>query len=319
MKYVGLQQQISSNNRKSILLLAAFPLLVLLMVFAFFFFINYGEEGPPAIELVVEQFINAIPMVILAIGVWFVIAYFANSSIINNAAKSHTLTRKENFDVYNLTENLCISVGMKMPKLRIIDSPALNAFASGINEKTFTVTLTSGIIEKLDKNELEGVIAHELMHIRNNDVKLLIVSIIFVGIFSFIMQVAFRSILYSGISSRRSKSDGKGGVAIMVLIVVLAAVAYLLSILFKLALSRKREYMADSGAAQMTKNPLGLASALEKISGNHHVDKVKSGDIQQMFIENTPKDSSVNLFGGVKGLFSTHPPIEKRIQILKQF
>lgn len=320
MKYVGLQQQISSNNRKSILLLAAFPLLVLVMVFAFFFFINYGEEGFPPLDLVLEQFINAIPMVLLAVGIWFVIAYFANSSMINSAAKSHSLSRKENMRVYNLTENLCISVGMKMPQLRIIESSALNAFASGINEKTFTVTLTSGIIEKLDEKELEGVIAHELMHIRNSDVKLLIVSIIFVGIFSFIMQVALRSILYGGMSSRRSKDDNKGGAAIMVLIVVLAALAYFLSILFKLALSRKREYMADSGAAEMTKNPLALASALEKISGNHHVDKVKSADVQQMFIENTPKDgASSNLLGGLGSIFSTHPPIEKRIQILKQF
>ncbi|RYM31341.1 protease [Brumimicrobium glaciale] len=319
MKYVGLQEQISSNNRKSILLLAAFPLLVLVMVFIFFFAINYTEEGFPTIDLVLKQFLNAIPMVLLAVGIWFVIAYFANSSMINNAAKSHSLSRKENMEVYNLTENLCMSVGMKMPQLRIIDDSALNAFASGINEKTFTVTLTSGIIEKLDEKELEGVIAHELMHIRNSDVKLLIVSIIFVGIFSFIMQVALRSILYGGMSSRRSKDDGKGGAAIMILIVVLAALAYFLSILFKLALSRRREYMADSGAAEMTKNPLGLASALEKISGNHHVDKIKSADVQQMFIENTPKDTSASLFGGVKGLFSTHPPIEKRIQILKQF
>lgn len=258
-------------------------------------------------------------MVLIAVVIWFVIAYFANSTMINSAAKSNTLARKDNMKVYNLTENLCMSVGMKMPKLRIIESSALNAFASGINEKTFTVTLTSGIIEKLDDKELEGVIAHELMHIRNSDVKLLVVSIVFVGIFSFIMQVAFRSILYGSMSSRRSKNDGKGGAAVMILIVVLAALAYLLSILFKLALSRKREYMADSGAAEMTKNPLGLASALEKISGNHHVDQVKSGDVQQLFIENAPEDTSANLLGGLKGLFATHPPIEKRIQILKQF
>lgn len=319
MKYLGLQQQITSNNRKSILLLAAFPLLVLVMVFIFFYAINYTEEGFPSIDLVLEQFINAIPMVLLAVGIWFVIAYFANSSMINNAAKSHSLSRKDNMKVYNLTENLCMGVGMKMPQLRIIDDSALNAFASGINEKTFTVTLTSGIIEKLDDEELEGVIAHELMHIRNSDVKLLIVSIIFVGIFSFIMQVAFRSMLYGGMGSSQKRDDGKGGGAIMILIMALAAFAYFLSILFKLALSRRREYLADSGAAEMTKNPLGLASALEKISGNHHVDKVKSADVQQMFIENAPEDTSASLFGGLKGLFATHPPIEKRIQVLRQF
>ncbi len=297
----------------------AFPLLVLVMVFIFFYAINYTEEGLPPLDFVLEQFTNAIPMVLLAVGIWFVVAYFANSTMINSAAKSHSLSRKENMRVYNLTENLCMSVGMKMPKLRIIESSALNAFASGINEKTFTVTLTRGIVDTLTDEELEGVIAHELMHIRNSDVKLLIVSIVFVGIFSFIMQIAFRSILYGGMSSRRSKDDNKGGAAIMIIIVVLAALAYFLSILFKFALSRKREYMADSGAAEMTKNPLALATALEKISGNHHVDQVKSEDVQEMFIENAPEDTTMGLFGGLKGLFATHPPIEKRIQILKQF
>src|SRR5690554_5319353 len=293
MKYVGLQQQITSNNRKSILLLLAFPALVLVMVFLFFIIINFNEEtGLAPMNVIFEQFVASIPVVLLAVAIWFVIAYFANSAMINNATNSKSLSRKENMRVYNLTENLCMSVGMPMPQLRIIESPALNAFASGINKKTFTVTLTRGIIDKLTDEELEGVIAHELMHIRNNDVKLLIVSIIFVGIFSFIMQVAFRSILYGNMTSNRRKDDGKGGAAAMLIILVLAALAYFLSILFKLALSRKREYMADSGAAEMTKNPLALASALEKISGNHHVDQVKSDDVQEMFIENSPKDSA---------------------------
>lgn len=317
MKYVGLQQQIKTNNRKSILLLLAFPFLVLAMVFLFFFIINYNEEGPPSLDLVLEQFINAIPMVFIAVGIWFAIAYFSNTAMINSAAKSHSLSRKDNFRVYNLTENLCMSVGMKMPQLRIIESPALNAFASGINEKTYTVTLTRGIIEHLNDEELEGVIAHELMHIRNHDVKLLIVTIVFVGIFSFIMQFALRSLFYGNAFSNRRKDD-KGGGVVMIVIIVLAAIAYFLSILFKLALSRKREYLADSGAAEMTRNPLALASALEKISGNHHVDKVKSADVQQMFIENTPKDSAVGISSAFKGLFSTHPPIEKRIQFLRQ-
>ncbi|PKR80354.1 protease [Brumimicrobium salinarum] len=318
MKYVGLQQQITSNNRKSILLLMAFPFLVLVMVFAFFVIINYAQEEQNPFDFVLEQFITAIPYVFLAVGIWFLIAYFTNSTMINKAAKSHSLSRKDNMRVYNLTENLCMSVGMQMPKLRIIETSALNAFASGINKKNFTVTLTRGIIDELNDEELEGVIAHELMHIRNNDVKLLIVSIVFVGIFSFIMQVALRSMLYGNLRSNRRKDDGKGGAIVMIVIVVLAAIAYFLSILFKLALSRKREYLADSGAAEMTKNPLGLASALEKISGNHHVDKVKSADVQQMFIENTPKDTAVGLSSAFKGLFSTHPPIEKRIEFLRQ-
>lgn len=321
MKYVGLQEQINSNNRKSILLLAAFPILVLVMVFAFFWILNFNQEYPVPFNDTLNQFINAIPWVFAAVGIWFAIAYFGNAKMINNAAKSESLSRKENMRVYNLVENLCMSVGMQMPQLRIIETPALNAFASGINNKTFTVTLTRGIIDKLEDDELEGVIAHELTHIRNKDVKLLIVSIVFVGIFSFIMGIAVRSLLYSSLGSRRSNNDKGGGAMIIVVVLVLAAVAYFLSFLFKLALSRKREYLADSGAVEMTKNPLALASALEKISGHSNIEEVKSSDVQQMYIDNSPdKDAEKSKFSlGFSGLFSTHPPIEKRISILKQF
>lgn len=315
MKYIGIQQQISSNNRKSVLLLMAFPLLIFLMVYGVLFFMNFTEEGAPDPAAVFELFLPTVPFVFIGVGIWFAIAYFAHSSMINSAANSHSISRKENMRIYNLTENLCMSVGMKMPKLRIIESNALNAFASGINEKTYTVTLTRGIIEKLDDDELEGVIAHELMHIRNKDVRLLIVSIIFVGIFSFIVQVAFRSVLYGSMGSRRKNDNNKG----MLIILVAAVVAYFLSILFKFSLSRRREYMADSGAAQMTRKPDALANALEKISANHHVDKVKSEDVQQLFIENAPEDSSVGFLGGLGGLFATHPPIQKRIEVLRQF
>jgi heat shock protein HtpX len=235
------------------------------------------------------------------------------------ATKSRPLERKENMRVYNLVENLCMSVGMKMPAVRIIESDALNAFASGLKEKDYTVTLTRGLIEKLDDDELEGVIAHELMHIRNKDVRLLVVTIVFVGIFAFVVQVAFRSFLYGNIAGggRRRGKDSGGG-QLMIVILIVSFIAYFISMLFKFALSRKREYMADSGAAEMTRKPWALASALKKIAPNHHV-KVRSEEVQQMFIENTPQDTSAGLFGGLGGLFSTHPPIEKRIEFLEQF
>src|SRR5690554_4955359 len=319
MKYVGLQEQISKNTRKSILLLLAFPLLVLVLVFAFFFILNFGNEITMPIDFVFQQFLEAVPIVLIAVGIWFAIAYFFNASIINATAQSHTLSRKENMRVYNLTEKLCMSIGMTMPMLRIIESDGLNAFASGINDKTYTVTLTRGIIDTLEDDELEGVIAHELMHIRNHDVRLLIVSIIFVGIFSFIMQIAYRSILFGGATRHKNNNDKGGGAAVMLIVLALAALAYFLSFLFKLSLSRRREYMADSGAVEMTRNPEGLARALEKISGRSHVEEIKSADIQQMYIENNPNESpSAGFLGGLGGLFSTHPPIEKRIKFLRQ-
>lgn len=315
-KFVGIQTQIKRNNLRSTLLLIGFPLLVLAAVYAALFFFSYDEYGNPQPQLALDSFIGAIPATILITGIWFLIAYFFNTKMISNATGAKTLSRKENMRVYNLVENLCISVGMQMPKVNIIESPALNAFASGIRQKDYTVTLTRGIIEKLDDDELEGVIAHELMHIRNKDVRLLVVSIIFVGIFSFVVQIAFRSFLYGGMSSRRNNKDN--GKAVIVILII-AAVAYFISLLFKFALSRKREYMADSGAADMTRKPWALASALKKIAPNHHIDDVKSEDVQELFIENTPKDGKVGFLGGLGKLFSTHPPIEKRIQFLEQF
>lgn len=199
-----------------------------------------------------------------------------------------------------------------MPQLFIIDSPALNAFASGINEKTYAVTLTSGIIDELDDMELEGVIAHELTHIRNKDVRLLIISIIFVGIFAFLVQVLFRSVLYGSGRRKNSKVDGR---AILIALAI-AVVVYILSIMFKFALSRKREYMADAGAVELTKNPTAMASALRKISGNHDLE-TRSGDVKQLFIENGNSNKK-GFMSSLSGLFATHPPIEKRIAFLEQ-
>lgn len=320
MKYVGLQKQITSNNLKSTLLLIGFPILVLAAVFAVVYFTSFDQEHNPHLDIAVQSFIHTIPFVLIAVAIWFCVAFFGNSAMINFATGSKPLERKENMRIYNLVENLCISVGMKMPMVNIVESSALNAFASGINEKTYAVTLTRGIIDTLNDEELEGVIAHELTHIRNKDVRLLIVTIVFVGIFSFIVQIAFRSILFGGMgSSRKNKDDGKG---LMLVILVVSAVAYFLSILFKLALSRRREYLADAGAVEMTKKPLALANALKKISGHSKIESVKSEDVESMFIENVPGDSSedsMGFLGGLGGLFSTHPPIAKRIQVLEQF
>ncbi|MBD3629077.1 M48 family metallopeptidase [Cyclobacterium sp.] len=307
--YIGIQTQIRRNNFRSVLLLLGFPLLILAAVYAFLYFTLPPENTSASINGI---FLDTIPGVLIAVAVWFVIAFFFHTKMISGAAGSRPLERKENMRVYNLVENLCISKGMRMPRVNIIEDQALNAFASGINEKTYTVTLTRGIIDKLNDEELEGVIAHELMHIRNKDVRLLIISIIFVGIFSFIAQILFRSMLY-GAGRRRGKNDNRA----MLIAMVIAFIAFLLSMLFRFAISRKREYMADSGAAEMTKKPWALAAALRKISGNYRVQSVKSDDVAELFIENRP-DKSSGLLSAITGLFATHPPIEKRIQFLEQ-
>lgn len=313
MKYIGIQQQIARNQRLSVLYLLAFPAIILLVVYLFLLahallnaydYPTYNHN---------EAFFQVAPWVVLVVGIWFIIAYYTNTALIQAVTSSHTLSRKENMRVYNLVENLCMQEGMPMPKIHVIDDPGLNAFASGINQRTYTITLTRGLIDTLNDEELQGVIAHELMHIKNKDVQLLIITIVFVGILSFSLRVLLRNFFWAG----RSRRDKKL-VWMQIIAIILLALAFLLSMIFKFGLSRSREYLADSGAAEMTKNPLALASALRKISRNPIIKSVKSDDIKQMYIEHPPQDS-MGFMGIFSGLFATHPPIEKRIRLLEQF
>lgn len=310
MKYIGLHTQIGRNNRKSFLLLMAFPLLILVGVYAALYFLF--EQNIYATN---DLFLRVCPVVVGVVALWFLIAYFSHSKLIQMATHAVPLDRKNNMRVYNLTENLCMSVGMKMPKLFIIETNALNAYASGINEKTYSVTLTRGLVNSLTDEELEGVIAHELMHIRNKDVRLLIVTIVFVGIFGLIVDIAFRSLLYSGNSRRKNDKDG-GGAAILIILII-AVVLYFLSMIFKFALSRSREYMADAGAVEMTKNAPAMANALRKVSGNSKLNTTND-EVRELFIDNGD-DKSNSFFSAISNIFATHPPIEKRIKVLEQF
>ena len=320
MKYIGLQSQISSNNRKSILLLISFPTLLLGLVWLFFLAINIFMENDTIsfnIDTVNNSFLYSAPYISIGVLLWFLIAWFSHSSMIRRATGAKPLERKENKRVYNLVENLCISKGIKMPKIHLIEDDSLNAFASGLSDKTFAVTFSRGIINKLEDDELEAVIAHELTHIINRDVRLLIVSIIFVGIFAFITEMAFRSLRFAG--RGRGKKEG-GALAIVLIVVVLGIIGMILSSFFRFALSRKREYLADAGAAEMTKNPLALASALKKISKDPWIEAVKRDDVAQMFIDHPTKRKDRKLLSTFfNGIFATHPPIKERIQVLEQF
>jgi len=254
-----------------------------------------------------DSFFNLLPYVAIGILVWFIIAFYANVYIIDKATEAYTLERKENKRVYNLVENLCISCGMEMPKIHVIETSALNAFASGVSSKSYTVTLTRGIIDTLNDKELEGVIAHELTHIRNNDVRVLIIAIVFVGFFDMLAEYSMRALSSSGRRSSSRKNNG-GGI-ILILVLLLAVIGYGISILMRFAISRNREFMADAGAAELTKEPRELASALRKISGNSALFEKQNESIAQLFIENKSE----------KSIFATHPPIERRIAVLEQF
>ena len=302
------------------LLLCLFPCLVLLLALLFSVLLiyftsdSYGDVN--VWERSMSLFMYLAPYLLIGVAIWFMIAYFANTAIIRSATGARPLERKENKRVYNLVENLCMAQGMAMPKVNVIEDDSLNAYASGINNNTYTVALSRGIINKLDDDELEGVIAHELSHIRNRDVRLLIVSIVFVGIFAMLTQLAFRSLLHSSGRSRNNK-DGKGTAIMMLIALLVAIIGYFFATLMRFAISRKREYMADAMAAEMTRRPQALASALRKISRNPNIEAVTRDDVAQMFIEHPI--ARKQLFSGFSNLFATHPPIEKRIAVLEQF
>lgn len=311
MQYVGLDKQIRRNNFNSLLLLVAFPVLLLAMTYALVYFTKSEHHEDPN-----RIFLQAMPVVLAVVGIWFLIAWAGHSAFIRMATGSKPLERMQHKRVYNLVENLCIAQGMSMPKVYIIEDDSLNAFASGIDQRTYSISFSRGIINKLDDDELEGVIAHELTHIRNRDVRLLIVSIIFVGIFAFLAEVAFRSLRHAG-SGKRSSRDGKGSGAIILIAIVVTAIAYFISILLRFGISRKREYLADAGSAEMTKKPYALANALRKISNDPLIEAVESRDVAQLFIDN-PKPST-HKSASWDNMFATHPPIEKRIELLEQF
>lgn len=337
MRYVGMHTQIMRNNRLTIMLLILFPVIILGMVWVFLALVNYFGNGYyDQYGNIVHQldaatvnyyFMNTIPWVIVGVGIWFTIAYFANTAMIRAATGARPLTRKENPKIYNIVENLCMTCNMDMPKINIVDDPQLNAFASGIDKKSYTVTLTTGIIDRLNDDELAGVIAHELTHIRNHDTRLLITSIIFVGIVSTIMslviQMMYNAFWFGGLSSRSSDDEDNRGnglsmIAVFIIGALCCAVAYFFTLLTRFAISRKREYMADAGGAELCGNPLALASALRKISGDPGLNNVKRDDIAQLFIIH-PQHFAPGMMNFFNSLFSTHPDTKKRIEILEQF
>ena len=328
MKYVGIHTQQASNNMKSLLLLLLFPCILLGVVYVFLVIVNmlgisdpaYGETSEVNWAYVNYEMMHVLPWVVGIVGLWFLIAYFMNTSMVRRATGARPLERRENPRVYNIVENLTMACGMPMPKVNVIDDPMLNAFASGIDDKSYTVTVTTGICDRLNDEELAGVIGHELTHIRNRDTRLLIISIIFVGIMSTIMSLSVRLMWNNMIfgTRRRDEKNSGGGILLLFVVIILSAIGYFFTLLTRFAISRKREYMADAGGSELCGNPLALASALRKISAHPGLGQVQREDVAQLFIIH-PKGLKSSLAGMIDSLFSTHPSTESRIAYLEQF
>jgi heat shock protein HtpX len=330
MAATGLRTHIWANSSKSLILLSTFPVLVTMLVYAGMLVqqaLGLGVRRLPTyvdesfwtmlvrdMAAAAERLPSALPWVAVGVAVWFVIAWFANVSLISMSTGATGLSRKEAPELYNLLENLCIARGMPTPKLQIIETDQLNAYAAGVTKRQYTVAVTRGLIETLNKDELEAVLAHELSHIVHHDVRLAMVSIVFVGIFSLIMSIVFNNAdvfarMGAGSSDRR---DGKGLAVTLVLILIAVLILVLvrfLSVAAQMAISRRREFMADAEAVVMTKNPEAMMSALRKISGNSDMPDTPS-DVCGMYFDNAP--------GFLGSIFATHPPIPSRITAIAQ-
>jgi heat shock protein HtpX len=325
MAAYGLYTHIASNKFRSMLLLGGLFLLIYVMVFAGALLaevvINSDGSVDYYLAAATRDLIKAFPYATGGAALWIVIAYFFHQNIIDAITGGEDVTRKQQPRLYNLLENLCISRGIPMPKLKVMDSDALNAFATGLNRRQYSITVTTGLLNALNDQEFEAVLGHELTHIRNGDVQLMVVAVVIAGVVGFFAELFFRSFFYSnwnfggGRSSSRSSSSGdsKGGgaaVIVVILAVALIALAWLLSLVVRLALSRSRELLADAGSVELTKNPDAMISALRKIENRGELPGATSA-VMEMCLDN-PRE-------GFADLFATHPSVDSRVAALVKF
>jgi heat shock protein HtpX len=315
----GLYTHIQSNKRRSIALLLGLFFLVYVMVFAGALLaegLTYDASLDWLLRAAWRDLIWASPFATVGTALWITIAYFFNQALIDAVTGGREVARMQEPRLYNLLENLCISRGIAMPKLKVMESGALNAFASGLNERQYSITVTTGLLDHLDDPEVEAVLGHELTHIRNGDVRMLVIAVIIAGVIGFFAELTFRMLFRGGLrwgGGRRSgggdRGKGGGGAAIIIALALIAA-AWLLSTAIRFALSRRREFLADAGSVELTKNPDAMITALRKIEGRGELEGATSA-VMEMCIDN-PRE-------GFADLFATHPSVESRIAALVQY
>jgi len=334
MAAYGLYTHIAANKTRSMLLLGGLFALVYMMVYAGALIaeVMTSGGGAPAdyyLTAAAADLIKAFPFATGAALLWIAIAYFFHQRIVDAVTGGEDVTRQQAPRLYNLLENLCIARGIAMPKLKIIESEALNAYATGLNQRQYAVTITTGLLNALNDQEIEAVLGHELTHIRNGDVQMMVIAVIIAGVVGFFAELFFRSFTnfgyyggYGGFgrgswsSSRSSSSDsdrrssGGGAVFVIIIAVALIALAWALSQMVRLALSRSREFLADAGSVELTKNPDAMISALRKIENRGELPGATSA-IMELCLDN-PRE-------GFSDLFATHPSVEARVAALVKF
>lgn len=289
-----LYTQQASNVRKTWLLVATF--LVLVIGIGWFLSIYYGDPIILYIAVAVSLSMNFF-------------SYWFSDKVVLRMSGAKPATREEYFDLYNVTENLAITAGLPMPKLYVIEDGAPNAFATGRNKEHAVVAVTTGLLAILDRTELEGVVAHELAHIGNRDILLQTMVVTLVGLVTLVADWFLRSMFWRG-----GDRDNKVGGVLLIIGIVLMILSPVIASLIQLAISRKREFLADSTGSLLTRYPEGLASALEKISHNHQPMKRANNATAHLFISNPFSEKAKK---GLHKLFLTHPPVEERINALR--
>jgi heat shock protein HtpX len=320
-KAYGLYSHIRANRLRSALLLAGFVALLLALMFSFSLLFEAFASGEEPFDVILARaeadfrinwWVGA-----AASGVWFAIAWMFHQRMIDYATGARAVSRAESPRLYNLLENLCISRGVPIPALQILESDALNAYASGLKEGEYKIAVTRGLLVALTDAEIEAVLAHELTHIRNRDVQVMVVATIFAGVFGFVADLFFRNWDFPfGFSPHRpstredDRRESGAGLAIVIALVIIA-LSWGASVLIRLALSRSREYLADAGSVELTKNPDAMISALRKIEAHSAMPAMPSR-MRAFFIESPARVQE-------SGWFSTHPSVDERVRALVDF
>lgn len=296
-------EQIASNKRKSIFLILFFLVVIAALVWVFGQITEFGSYA-------------LIPAVIFALLMTWG-SYYYSDKIVLAVSKAKPVTKQEYPYLYNVVEGLAIAAGLPKPRCYVIDDTAPNAFASGRNPEKAVVVVTKGLLKKLNRAELEGVIAHEMSHIKNYDIRVQTLAVVMVGVVVLLSDWILRSFLWGGRRRRSSdKSSGNAGAILIVVALVLAILSPLIAQLLRLAVSRKREFLADADGAMLTRYPPGLASALKKLSADKEPLEVANKATAHMYIINPLKDHKRG--AKMAKLFSTHPPLEARIAALEK-
>jgi len=297
-------EQIASNKRKSIFLILFFVVLIFALVWAFGQLTEFGSYA-------------IIPAAVIAVLMTWA-SYYNSDKIALAVSRAKPVSKEEYPYLYNVVEGLAIAGGIPKPRCYVIDDTAPNAFASGRNPENAVVVVTKGLLQKLNRAELEGVIAHELSHIKNYDILVQTLAVVMVGVIVLLSDWIMRTVLWGG-RGRRSSNNKEGGNAGSILILIALALAVLSPIiaqLLRLAVSRKREFLADADGAMLTRYPTGLASALQKLAADREPLEAANLATAHMYIINPLKDQKHG--AGLAKLFSTHPPIEERIAALEK-